>query len=210
MITHIEPCTPAPGGSRNIDATEALATPIEHGYSDAQTADLIRSCAPPHPQPLRALRARRSHPVVIGLIRPDLHACRNQAIASAVTSADLHSIQATADQYQWRVADMLRLQPGGDTDSTDPVECLLGRVRSRGADAVIVPCRLHLQAGDLRERDGLEAMRRECAVVTLCPAQVWPCTTGFVPVFGTADATGTASSSSAPRHRACTWSVERW
>lgn len=209
MITH-EACLPTPGASPHIGATGTPATPTEHGHHNVQAAEPIRSYTAPRPQPLWALRARQSYPVVIGVIRPDLHACRNQAIASAVTAADLHAIQATADQHQWRVADMLRLQPGGDTDSTNPVECLLCQVRSRGADAVIVPSRLHLRIGDLRERDGLEAMRRECAVVTLSPEQVWPCTTDLIPGLGTADATETASSPSTPQHRACTWSVERW
>lgn len=210
MTTHIAPCVPTPGASPRIGATGAPATPNEHDHHNVPAAYPIRSYAAPRPQPLRALRARKSYPVVIGVIRPDLHACRNQAIASAVTAADLHAIQATADQHQWRIADVLRLQPGGNTDSTNPVERLLLQVRSRGADAVVVPCRLHLQIGDFQGRDGLEAVRRECAVVTLSPEQVWPCTIDFIPGFGSANATGTASSPSAPPHRACTWSLERW
>ncbi|MDR7171757.1 hypothetical protein J2W56_005518 [Nocardia kruczakiae] len=143
----------------------------------------VLSAAAPyeHPLPPEALIGRHSHAVVVGLIRPDLHPCRTQAIASAITPAEDHAIRTTAARHRWRVADIAHFPPEGDDTTIDPVDYLLHRVRKWCADAVMVPDRTYLT--DRWGRDCLETVRAVCAVVTLSPTQLWPCTAGREPIW---------------------------
>ncbi|MDN2495634.1 hypothetical protein A5780_32230 [Nocardia sp. 852002-20019_SCH5090214] len=137
-------------------------------------------CAAEHPLPPDALVGRGPQAVVVGLIRPDLHSCRTQAIASAITPAEDHAIRTTAARHRWRVADIAHFPPEGDDTTTDPVDYLLHRVRKWRADAVMVPARTYLT--DRWGRDCLEIVRTVCAVVTLSPTRLWPRTAEGAPL----------------------------
>ncbi|MDR7172866.1 hypothetical protein J2W56_006632 [Nocardia kruczakiae] len=155
-------------------------TPVlSAGAPYPRAADTI-PCAAEHPLPLDALIGRHPQTVVVGLIRPDLHPCRTQAIASAITPAEDHAIRTTAARHRWRVADIAHFPPEGDDTTTDPVDYLLHRVRNWRADAVMVPNRACLT--DRRGRDCLETVRTVCAVVTLSPTQLWPRTAEVAPL----------------------------
>ncbi|MEV0111122.1 hypothetical protein AB0H42_33025 [Nocardia sp. NPDC050799] len=159
------------GGSRPIRT--------EYGPCDAQAIALTRSeQAARGPLPLSALTLQHTHPIVIGLLRPELHVVRNRALAQTMLEAEERAIRAIADQHQWRMITVLGLQP--ETNDTDPIEHLLDHVRDRHADVVVAPNRQHLT--DLRGHDRLETVRRQCGVATTSPQYLWPCTAPTKPL----------------------------
>jgi hypothetical protein len=142
----------------------------------------VLSAGAPYERPLppEALIGCHRQAVVVGLIRPDLHPCRTQAIASAITPAEDHAIRTTAALHRWRVADIAHFPPEDEDTTADPVDYLLHRVREWRADAVMVPDRTYLT--DRWGRDCLETVRAVCAVVTLSPTQLWPRTAEGAPL----------------------------
>lgn len=135
----------------------------------AETAPVMRG-----PLSLSALTLRRAHPVVVGLLRPDLRAFGNRAAAQAAADAEKREIEAIADQHQWRlvtVLDPLGLPPKTE-EITDPIDHLLGEVRAQRADAVVVTDHRYLT--DRRGRDCLKVVCRECSVATTSLQQLWP------------------------------------
>ncbi|WP_433206578.1 hypothetical protein ACQP1G_20325 [Nocardia sp. CA-107356] len=156
--------------------------PTECGLIDTCAAAPMRSTCERGPWPLSALATQHPHPIVVGLLRPDLRATGNRAAAQAVVDAEEMEIRAIALQYQWRMAAVLGpvgLQPKTDT-ITDPIEHLLNQVHHHRADAVVVPHHRYLT--DLQGRNCLEAVGRACAVATTSPEELWPCTAGVAAV----------------------------
>ncbi|MFI6368317.1 hypothetical protein ACIBG0_36945 [Nocardia sp. NPDC050630] len=134
------------------------------------------------PWPLSALAIQHPHPIVVGLLRPDLRATRNRAAAQAAVDAEEMKIRAIALQHQWRMAAVLStagLQPETDT-ITDPIERLLNQVHHYRANTVVVPHHQYLT--DLQGHDCREAVGRACAVATTSPEQFWPCPAGATAV----------------------------
>jgi hypothetical protein len=159
------------GGSRPIRT--------EYGPCDAQAVALTSAeQAARGPLPLSALTLQTTYPNVIGLLRPELHAVRNRALAQTILEAEERAIRAMADQRQWRMITVLGLRP--ETGDTDPIEHLLDHVRHQHADVVVVPNRPHLT--DLRGHDRLEMVRRQCSVATTSPQYLWPCTAPTKPL----------------------------
>ncbi|MGW4720136.1 hypothetical protein [Nocardia sp. NPDC004260] len=180
MISDIRRRAPSSGALLLAGRAEGCRSPIEGSCRDERAVEPILSeYTAWGPLPLSTLAARRAHPVVIGLLRSDRHGFRNRELARGVEEAEERAMRLMADRNRWRMVTVLRLPlPSGEI--ADPIEHLLAQVRDRGADAVAVSNRMYLT--DLRGRDCLERVRRECFVATSCPEQLWPCTGGVAAV----------------------------
>ncbi|WP_067891725.1 hypothetical protein [Nocardia vaccinii] len=97
-------------------------------------------------------------------------------MAIAVGEADELALRTTATRYGVQPV-LVRLSGG---DGVDPIDDLLTQVDHRAADAVMVPNRRYLT--DRHGRDSLDKIRQRCAVVTVAPAQLWPCTAHTTPL----------------------------